>query len=222
MQLKTTPCAEQVLQWPTTGRHILAQYDASTIIVYQAYRPEIGHFAATRGYFGGQFRYTRMSWIKPNFLWMMYRSSWGRAEGQEVILAIRLTREFFDSLLEQAVPSSFVPERFESQNAWKTAVEQSDVRLQWDPDHDPSGEKCERRAVQLGLRRETLAAYGKREIVEIIDISEFVAQQREFTDEWQSGRLLTPTEEVYLPGTETASLNIGLETAWGIESKGTR
>lgn len=222
MRLDTTPYAEQVEQWPAAGRHILAQHDASTIIVYQAFRPEIGHFAATRGYFGGQFRYTRMSWIKPNFLWMMYRSSWGRAEGQEVILAIRLTREFFDSLLEQAVPSSFVPERFESQDRWKAAVEQSGVRLQWDPDHDPSGEKCERRAVQLGLRGKTLEAYGKREAVEITDISDFVAEQREFTGVWKSGRLLTPTEDVYVPATESASLNIGLESAGGTESKDTR
>ena len=42
--------------------------------------------------------YNRMSWIKPNFLWMMYRSNWGRSQGQEVVLAVRLKRSFFDSL----------------------------------------------------------------------------------------------------------------------------
>jgi Domain of unknown function (DUF4291) len=31
---------------------ILAQYDADSIVVYQAYRHEIGHFAAEHGNFG--------------------------------------------------------------------------------------------------------------------------------------------------------------------------
>jgi hypothetical protein len=107
--LATAPYAEQMERWPQTGRHILAHFDDKTIIVYQAYRPEIGKFAAEKGYFGGEFSYSRMSWIKPSFLWMMYRSQWGQADGQEVDLAVRLRRMFFDSLLVQAVPSSFDP-----------------------------------------------------------------------------------------------------------------
>src|SRR5262249_15231057 len=155
-----------------TGRHILAQFDEDTIIVYQAYSPSIGQFAVENGYFGGDFKYSRMSWIKPNFLWMMYRSQWGQAEGQEVILAIRLRRKFFDSLLAQAASSSFDSQSFASQEAWEAAVARSDVRVQWDPDHLPTGEKCERRAIQLGLRGAALEAYGKREAVQIIDMSE--------------------------------------------------
>ena len=31
--------------WPKEGRHILAQYDADSIIVYQAYCPEIADYA---------------------------------------------------------------------------------------------------------------------------------------------------------------------------------
>jgi hypothetical protein len=140
-----------------------------------------------------------MSWIKPNFLWMMYRSQWGQAEGQEVVLAIRLRRGFFDSLLVEAVPSSFEAHTFGSREDWATAVARSDVRLQWDPDDLPTGEKCERRAIQLGLRGAALEAYGKREIVQIIDMSTFVAEQRSNVHEWKSGRLMTPSERVYIP-----------------------
>jgi Domain of unknown function (DUF4291) len=197
--LPTAPYGEQMKRWPQSGRQILAQFDDDTIFVYQAYRPEIGKFAAEKGYFGGEFKYSRMSWIKPNFLWMMYRSQWGKAEGQEVVLAIRLKRTFFDSLLGQAVSSSFDPTAFTSRDEWAAAVGNSDVRLQWDPDHMPNGEKCERRAVQLGLRNAALEAYGKREIVEIIDISEFVAEQRLNLGDWRSGKLVTPTEDVYVP-----------------------
>jgi len=208
--LPTSSYVEQSEQWPDFGRHILAQFDDETIIVYQAYRPAIGRFAAEHGYFGGGFKYTRMSWIKPNFLWMMYRSDWGRSEGQEVVLAVRLRRTFFDSLLRQAVFSSFGASGYSDQDEWKAAVSRSDVRLQWDPDHLPTGGKCERRAVQLGLRGESLEAFGKREAVDIIDVSDFVAEQREKIADWKSDTLVTPTERVYRPGDSHAVENVGL------------
>src|SRR5690348_16250954 len=62
--------------------------------------------AVDHGSFGGDFSYLRMSWIKPSFLWMMYRSRWGLKEDRESIIALRLRREFFDRLLSEAVPSS--------------------------------------------------------------------------------------------------------------------
>ena len=211
LQLPTSPYIEQVKRWPESGRHILAQFDDETIIVYQAYRPEIGHFAAKNGFFGGDFQYSRMSWIKPNFLWMMYRSDWGRLEGQEVILAIRLRRTFFDTLLQQAVFSSFGASGLSDRQAWKAAVSNSDVRLQWDPDHLPTGDKCERRAVQLGLRGKALEAFGKHEAIEILDVSEFVAEQRQHVGNWQSGSLMTPTEYVYRPNEPEAASTVGLD-----------
>lgn len=84
MRLLTEPYLEQVQRWPTSGRHILAQFDADTVVVYQAYQPALGHFAAEHGYFGGGFSLDRMSWVKPNFLWMMFRCGWGTKENQEV------------------------------------------------------------------------------------------------------------------------------------------
>jgi hypothetical protein len=154
--LAVRPYSEQICEWPKSGRHILAQYDDDTIIVYQAYRAAIASHAVEHQRFGGEFNYSRMSWIKPNFLWMMFRSGWAAKEGQEHILAIRLRRPFFDELLEQAVASTFDPARLTTHEEWKNAVGRSDVRLQWDPDHDPCGRCVERRAVQLGLRGETL------------------------------------------------------------------
>lgn len=110
MNLITEPYIAQNDRWPRSGRHILAQFDDQSVVVYQAYRPEIGHFAARHGYFGGEFSLGRMSWIKPNFLWMMYRSGWGTKPGQEVTLAVRLRRDAFDEILRLAVHSSFTPE----------------------------------------------------------------------------------------------------------------
>ena len=204
MQLPTAPYCEQTKAWPASGRHILAQYDDESIVVYQAYSPAIGHFAIKHQRFGGEFKYSRMSWIKPNFLWMMYRCDWGRSDGQQVVLGMRIRRTFFDEILAQAVPSSYVAEQFPSLEAWKAAVESSDVRLQWDPDHLPTGQPCERRAIQLGLRGKMLEAYGQREIVGIIDMSEFLAVQRQHVGAQSQGELLTPAERVYMPPADVA------------------
>lgn len=209
MQISTQRYLEQKALWPSEGRHLLASYDDETIVVYQAYSLAIGRFAAEHGRFGGDFSYRRMSWIKPNFLWMMYRSDWGRSVNQEVVLAVRLRRKFFDSILEQAVPSSYTSALFATHEEWQHAVANSDVRLQWDPDHSPSGEKLERRAIQLGLRGEVLEAYGKREIVEIVDMSDFVAEQRENAVRARLEELVTPLERVYRPA-EVVAGKIGL------------
>ena len=67
--------------WPQEGQHILAHYDDASVVVYQAYRPSIAEYAVTHQRFGGDFSFNRMSWIKPNFLWMMFRSGWAGKEG---------------------------------------------------------------------------------------------------------------------------------------------
>ncbi|MGB3266378.1 MAG: DUF4291 domain-containing protein [Microcoleus sp.] len=197
MKLLTESYLNQASKLPKTGRHILAQFDDNTVVVYQAYCPAIGLFAAEHGYFGGEFSLHRMSWIKPNFLWMMYRSGWGTKPGQEVILAVRLKRSAFDEILASAVGSKFVPAVYGSEREWQQAVKSSDVRLQWDPDRHPSGAKLERRAIQLGLRGSVLANYSRDWIVNIEDISEFVQQQHHYNTKADRAQLLTPCERVY-------------------------
>jgi hypothetical protein len=177
--------------------------------MYQTYRPEIGRFASRHGYFGGAFSLNRMSWIKPNFLWMMYRSGWGTKEGQEVTLAVRLRRDAFDDILRRAIHSSFVPEVYGTQEAWQRAVAGSDVRLQWDPDHGPSGNPLERRAIQLGLRGGVLARYAKDWLLSVEDISEFVAMQRANVKASYE-RLLTPREDVYPVADQGIAARLGV------------
>jgi hypothetical protein len=199
MKLPTERYLTQVTTWPSEGKHILAHYDADSIVVYQAYRPSIGHYAVKHGAFGGEFSYSRMSWIKPNFLWMMYRSGWGTKEGQETTLGLRLRRQFFDSILVQAVASSLNQSDETSQQAWKASLATSNVRLQWDPDHDPHGNALARRAIQLGLRGSVLEDFGKRELLEVIDMTEFVSEQRELLSRVGTSELRTPVERVYVP-----------------------
>lgn len=208
MNLTICHYIEQQPAWPQSGRHIMAQFDEESIIVYQAYRPAIAHYAVANQRFGGEFSYARMSWIKPNFLWMMYRAGWATKEGQEHILAVRLKRPFFEELLENAVASSFGASGFDSHEAWSHAVAHSDVRLQWDPDHHPNGNKLERRAIQLGLRGEMLNRYGSQEVLSIEDITPFVIQQRQYLP-GNFEELQMPSEQVFHPFSPKAAETVG-------------
>jgi hypothetical protein len=209
MELFTESYAVQIARWPGNGRHILGQFDDHSVVVYQAYRPTIGNFAASHGYFGGEFSLNRMSWIKPNFLWMMHRSGWGTKEGQTKILAVWLKRYAFDTILEQAVHSRFVPEVFANKTAWEKAIANASVLLQWDPDHDPIGTKVERRAIQLGLRGDALMRYSHDWIIDIQDISEFVREQRIYAEHPYT-QLITPRETVYMVKNSVVAARLGL------------
>ena len=209
MNLSIEPYLQQNVRWPKSGRHILAQYDQDTIVVYQAYRPEIGLHAARHGRFGDGFSMSRMSWIKPNFLWMMDRCGWGTKEGQQVVLAIRLRRSGFDDILSQAVHSSFDP-LYGSHDRWRKAVATSSVRLQWDPDHHPSGAKQERRALQLGLQGEALRKFVEEWTVSIEDISGFVEEQRQGLHSKGVDSLRTPAEHVYPVADKVVAARLGI------------
>ncbi|MFD0998033.1 DUF4291 domain-containing protein [Ohtaekwangia kribbensis] len=195
---------------PKEGRHILGSLSNNTIVVYQAYRQSIADYAVKHQHFGGEFSYNRMSWIKPNFLWMMYRSGWAEKEGQENILAITLSTEHFDEILNKAVISSFNKEFYNTEDAWKKDLTLKDVRLQWDPDHDPWGNKLERRAVQLGLKDDTLKKYGKEFILKIENITPFVKEQHEHLKSGRIDMLQVPYESIYVPKSKDLASKIGL------------
>ncbi len=136
-----------------------------------------------------------MSWIKPNFLWMMYRCGWASKPGQERVLAIRMSREGFDTILSRAIESSHHPETTGwDRTTWQRRGKQADVRLQWDPDHAPSGHKLQRRAIQLGLRGETLRDFATTWVRAIADVTDEVVRRRDRHD-----ALTTPRERVYRP-----------------------
>src|SRR5262245_49499031 len=95
--------------------------------------------------------------------------------------------------------SGFDRRHFESRDAWQAAVGDSEVRLQWDPDHHPHGAREERRAIQLGLRGSMLKAFGTSEMLEVIDMAPFVAEQRALMQAGRMDELRTPRETVYRP-----------------------
>ena len=160
---------------PSQTRAILADYDDTGIFVYQAFRPEIVEEAVRLGTFGKGFSLERMTWIKPSFGWMMYRSDYARAHRQEGILKIRLSHEAFLSILRQAVPTAFDSRVHSTEAEWRAALKATDVRYQWDPDRDWQLRKLSRRAIQIGLQGAVVRHYVSS-IIGLEDVTALAAE----------------------------------------------
>jgi hypothetical protein len=201
---------------PIDGQHIVAHQSETQVVVYQAYNPAIARFAVENQYLGGpSFSYSRMSWIKPNFLWMMYRCGWATKENQERVLALWLDKTAFEEILNQAAVSTFTAGHYESEEAWKQELATKNVRLQWDPDHSPYGGKLTRRAMQLGLKNDTLEQFGKHQVKRIEDLTDFVHQQKVHVDNRQLELLHVPLERVYTVKNAALAQKIGLSALAG-------
>ena len=212
MDLTLERYSESIKRLPVSGKHIIGSQKESFIVAYQAFKPSIAEFAVKNQRFGGNdYSHDRMTWIKPNFLWMMYRSGWATKPGQERILAIWIKKDSFDQILNEATHSTFDPTHFSSREKWKEQLSHSEVRLQWDPDHDPYGNKIERRAIQLGIKGELLRTFTDQWIKRIEDITGFVAEQRINVKAGKLNSLMMPFEEPYVPSNQELCHKIGID-----------
>jgi len=187
----------------TPFRQVRAVYDEHTIVVYQAFSPVIAGPAVAAGRFVPPFGMSRMTWIKPSFLWMMYRCGWATKPGQERVLAIRITRTGFEDALAQAALSAFEPGTYPSREAWQAALGSSPVRVQWDPERDPNGSPLAWRSVQIGLSGEIVRRYVDEWTVGIEDITPTLGPRRD-------GTMPLPAERPY-PLPEQIGKRIGAE-----------
>jgi hypothetical protein len=156
----------------TTTRQIRATYDDDTITVYQAYPPEIADPALKAGTFVDPFSMSRMTWIKPSFLWMAYRSGWATKAGQTRVLRIRIPREGFEWALAHSCPSHYDRTRHASSDAWRAELKLSPVRVQWDPEQTLQLQPQPTiRSIQIGLSGEAVPLYVNHWITSIEDIT---------------------------------------------------
>ena len=183
-----------------TDKEIRAVYTENTIRVYQAYNEVIAKEAVKNGTFGEKFKLDRMTWIKPSFLWMMYRCGWGAKENQEHILAIDMKREAFDFIVQNAVISTYNSNMDISYEEWKEQIKKSDIRCQWDPERDLYGQPLGYRSIQLGLRGEAVRKYVDEWIVNITDITDYVKKLKMQKDAKNDISALLPKEEIYTIG----------------------
>lgn len=152
-------------------RQIIAAFDDEGVFVYQSFNQLIADEALQNGTFGQHFQLNRMTWIKPSFGWMLFRSHYATKRDQERILKIKIRRNGFEHIISKGIPTSFDPTLFESREAWSHALQASDVRYQWDPDRDLYLRRMPRRAIQIGIRGEIVRAYINEWILTIEDVT---------------------------------------------------
>ncbi|AHH21376.1 hypothetical protein NONO_c66060 [Nocardia nova SH22a] len=179
-------------------RQIRARFDERTVTVYQAYRPGIAAPAARDGHFPADFKRERMTWIKPSFLWMMYRSGWATKPGQEHVLAITITRTGFEWALNNSAFSHFDANKHDSHEEWKSSLT-APVRIQWDPERDIRLAPLPHRSIQIGLAGDASRQYCDKWITNIEDITELTHETAELvrTGNLDQARKLLPTEHPY-------------------------
>ena len=153
---------------------IRALYDNETIVLYQAYGRAIAQPALAAQRFCPPFSFHRMTWIKPSFLWLMYRSNWGRKSGQEHVLAVRIKRSNWDQALGLGVLTSFEPKVFASPDQWRRQFEAAKVHVQWDTERSLRGGALPYYSIQVGLSRHIIREYVEDWIVGIEDYTDRV------------------------------------------------
>ncbi len=178
-------------------RQILANFDNEGIIVYQAFNPSIAEEAVRLGTFGKGFNLDRMTWIKPSFGWMLYRSGYATKHNQERILKIKLSYDGFQTILAQAISTWFEPNLFKCELDWQFALQRGEVRFQWDPDRDLLLRRLDHRALQLGIRGSVVKNYVSHWIRGIEDVTELAHTIKEAVENQQQHFPLVPEERVY-------------------------
>ncbi|MFJ2904541.1 DUF4291 domain-containing protein [Streptomyces sp. NPDC087212] len=178
---------------------VRAVHGGATVTVYQAYPVGIGGPAARDGRFPGGWKRERMTWIKPSFLWMMYRCGWGTKEGQETVLAVEITRDGFAWALRNACLSSYVPGVHADLASWQRELKRSPTRVQWDPERDLRLRPLPYRSLQLGLSGEAVRRYADEWTVGIRDVTPLAREIHALVrdDDLDAARKLLPPERPY-------------------------
>jgi len=185
---------------PIPIRQIRALYTEKTIRIYQAYNDTIADSALETGTFASPpFKMERMTWIKPSFLWMMYRSGWGEKDsGQKRILAIDISKEGFEWALEHSL-LSHQAKNYANKEDWLKIKNATPVRIQWDPERDLYLKPLEHRAIQIGLTNEAVGLYANEWIQSITDITKLTSQIHALVENAQllEAKSLLPKETEY-------------------------
>ncbi|MFE2164591.1 DUF4291 domain-containing protein [Streptomyces sp. NPDC059447] len=172
---------------------IRADYDARTVVLYQAYPPAIADAALRAGRFVAPFSFHRMTWIKPSFLWLMHRSNWARKPGQERVLAVRMTRQGWEEALSQAVLTTGDP----------AALARAAVHVQWDPERSLRGAALNHYSIQVGIGRDLIRTFAEDWTVSLTDLTPRVRKAAELIKAGHAAKAqrLFPAERVYpMPG----------------------
>ncbi|KAL6919366.1 hypothetical protein FSST1_003392 [Fusarium sambucinum] len=163
-------------------RQIRAHYNDTTITVYQAYKESIANAAVENQKLNASpdFKPGRMTWIKPSWAWMMYRSGYSfKDPGQSRILALRMKHQDFIHLLERGVLSSHVQKPDPGEKREKS----NDVRIQWDPERTSKLDVLPHRSIQIGIPGALSEQWANEWIAGIEDVTDKARELKRVIDE---------------------------------------
>jgi hypothetical protein len=184
----------------------VGELDAEGVYVYQAFCDEIADWALENQRFGGsKFNPTRMTWIKPSFGWVLYRSGYGLKPGQNRVLKIKISHIALADLLRQC---KCVDTNKETRS--KRSSDDGIGRVQWDPERDmlsADGREprmmLRRRAIQIGLKGRLSEQYVNS-VISIQDVTELShriceAHRSKKKDAMAELEPRLPIEQPYMP-----------------------
>jgi hypothetical protein len=179
--------------------------------VYQAFGPVIAERAIAAQTFEPPFKRSRMTWIKPSFTWMMYRSGWGAKPGQERILGIDISRSGFEWALSQSCLTEFDADLHGSFEGWEAMLRSAPVRVQWDPERTVKLESLPWRTIQIGLGGRAVDAYLDEWIRNIEDLTTLAHDVEVAVKRGDPAPGLLPAELPYpLPGAIARQVGCGI------------
>ena len=165
------------------------EFDDEGVYIYQAFNESIAKYAVEHQKFLGcpDFRPDRMTWIKPSFGWVLYRSGYGTKHNQTRVLKVKLSHEAMAHILERCKLTTHSLEK--SVDFAETATESTAFgRVQWDPERDllsvsETGREPRRmlrqRAIQIGVAH-ALSKYYVESVISIEDVTELSHRVREW------------------------------------------
>lgn len=190
---------------------IRAAFDAHEIALYAAFDSSIAKVALAKQQLLPPFAYDRMTWVKPSFLWLMYRSEWGQSAGMESVLRIWIGRREWEAALEEAVLTT--PERhvYPDAKAWRTRLDKAKIRVQWDPERDIRNQRLNYRSIQVGIMPQLSEAFAKRWIRRIEDLTPLCRRIRSLVLQgtFSEAEALLPLEQIY-PVSPRIQKNLGM------------
>ena len=174
-----------------------AEWDKEGVYFYQAFKDDIANWALENQRYGGpDFDPKRMTWIKPSFAWVLYRSGYAQKHHQNRILKIKITHDAVAEILSKC--------------SCRHGGGGTVGRVQWDPERDLFAacgnvprKMIRQRAIQIGVKG-SLCEFYVQSIISIQDVTDLAhivqnAHISKTKDDLEKISSLLPVERPYMP-----------------------
>ncbi|WP_299459132.1 DUF4291 domain-containing protein [uncultured Microscilla sp.] len=183
---------------------IRALYTPEHIALYAAFSSSIANVALKSQQLLPPFSYDRMTWVKPSYLWMMYRSDWAQKDNMQRILRIWIKRTDWELALKEAILTTPEAHVYNDAKKWRKQLDKARVRVQWDPERDIQNKHLSFKSIQVGIMPSLAETYAKKWIAKIEDVTPLTQHIRSLVvaQQFEQATQLLPKEQVYPVETE--------------------